>query len=50
MTELEYYRAQLNWLGEMGKVTEADLAQFDKELRLRNEAKQFIADNFKGMF
>jgi|TARA_R110000850_G_scaffold60990_1_gene139579 hypothetical protein len=46
MNELAWHKAFLDWLGRKGKVTEADLAEFAREI----EAKKFIEDNFKGMF
>lgn len=50
MTELDYHKAFLDWLGKMGKVTEQDIADFDRELKNRKEAEKFVRENFKGMF
>lgn len=53
MTELEYFKKLTNWLGQTGKVTEQDIVEFDEYLENEKrwqEAKDFIAENFKGMF
>lgn len=44
--ELQWQNAFIDWLGRKGKATEADLAEFAREI----EAKKFVEDNFKGMF
>ena len=53
MTELEYYKKLADWLGKTGKLTPRDIMAFaehlDDERRLR-EAKDFVDENFKGMF
>jgi hypothetical protein len=53
MTELEYFITLVDWLARKGKLTEQDIAAFaahlEDEKRLQ-EAKDFIAENFKGMF
>lgn len=50
MTELDYHRLFLDWLGENGKVTEKDIAEFDQYLRNKKEATKIVNDLFKGMF
>lgn len=53
MTELQYYKALLDYLGRRGVVTEQHLKDFmedvERQKRLR-EAKDFVDENFKGMF
>lgn len=40
MTELDYHKLFLDWLGHRGKVTEQDIADFDQWLRHYSEAKK----------
>lgn len=50
MTELDYYKLFLDWLGQQGKVTPKDIQEFDAYLRAQKTAKQWVDENFKGMF
>lgn len=50
MTELEYYKAFIDWLGEQGVVTEAHIKQFDSQLFATDEATKIVNQLFKGMF
>lgn len=53
MNELDYYKAFMDWLGDTGKVTEADIVMFDeypKHNKDRLEAEKAVKELFKGMF
>ena len=48
MSELEYHKEFLNWLGLNGKVTENDLKEFAAYIKHRDEAKRTVDEMFKG--
>jgi hypothetical protein len=53
MTELDYYKWFVDWLGQQGRVTKDDIAAFDQHIRetkKRKEAEEWVKENFKGCF
>lgn len=52
MTELDFYKELVDWLGVNGKVNKNDLEMFfiqRQENKQMDEAKKFVDELFRGM-
>jgi hypothetical protein len=53
MSELEYYKKFIDWLNDTNRVNVSDIEKFHEylqDIKRRDKAKRFVAENFEGMF